>query len=74
MDGKGVPTFAKDDFVNSAGLITTLESYGGEILVVEQVAQMTESGSEASHQASAVAQQVAGLADELRHLADLFKI
>jgi methyl-accepting chemotaxis protein len=35
---------------------------------------MTESGSEASHQASLVAEQVAALADELRRLANMFKV
>jgi aerotaxis receptor len=40
---------------------------------VERVAQMTEQGSSASRQASAVAGDVVGLSLELKHLADLFR-
>jgi methyl-accepting chemotaxis protein len=41
---------------------------------VEHVAEMTEHGSHAGHQASGVAHDVVQLSGELKRLADLFKI
>jgi methyl-accepting chemotaxis protein len=41
---------------------------------VERVAQMTEHGSDASRQASGVAEDVVKLSAELKRLADLFKL